>query len=517
MASLPTWLKDAIFYEIYPQSFLDTDSDGIGNLQGIIRKLDYIRELGCNALWLNPCFASPFADAGYDVADYCRIAPRYGSNDDARELFEQAHRRGMHVILDLVPGHTSMEHPWFRESLKREKNEFTHRYVWTDSVWEAPQVGNISGWLRGISSRDGACAVNFFSAQPALNYGFCEPTESWQLPMDHPAALATGKAMEDVVRFWLDLGCDGFRVDMASSLIKNDPEHKGIVAFWQRFFASVCPDYPQAAFVSEWGDPYYSLQAGFHMDFLLHFGPSHYLDLFREKPYFAQNGGGDVSRFVETYRMNMEKTNGLGLMCLPSGNHDMVRLAHTLTDGERRLAFAFLLSMPGAPFLYYGDEIGMRYLPEVESVEGGYFRTGSRSPMQWDGSVTAGFSAAPPDTYYIPLDPDPARPNVRDAMADKDSLWWEIHRLIDLRRAHSALGVEGGIEFLYAEKEKAPFVYLRSSPEERILVAINPTAEETSVNLPLENGTPLYAVGGQAILAGGRLTVPAGSASFLSL
>ena len=119
---MPTWLDNAIFYEIYPQSFLDTNGDGIGDFQGIIRKLDYIRELGCNAVWLNPCFLSPFSDAGYAVADYCKAAPRYGSNEDLKELFQAAHERGMHVTLDLVPGHTSIEHPWFQASLRPEEN-----------------------------------------------------------------------------------------------------------------------------------------------------------------------------------------------------------------------------------------------------------------------------------------------------------------------------------------------------------------------------------------------------------
>ena len=118
---MPKWLDNAVFYEIYPQSFLDTNADGIGDFQGIINKLDYIRELGCNALWINPCFLSPFGDAGYDVADYYRAAPRYGTNEDLKRLFAEAHKRGMHVLLDLVPGHTSVEHEWFRESMKAER------------------------------------------------------------------------------------------------------------------------------------------------------------------------------------------------------------------------------------------------------------------------------------------------------------------------------------------------------------------------------------------------------------
>lgn len=152
------WLDNAIFYEIYPQSFLDTNGDGIGDFQGIIEKLDYIKELGCNAIWMNPCFASPFGDAGYDVADYYQAAPRYGTNADLKRLFNEVHKRNMHILLDLVPGHTSVAHPWFKESCKADRNEFTDRYIWTDSTWG--QLENM-GSLCGISEREGSVIVNF--------------------------------------------------------------------------------------------------------------------------------------------------------------------------------------------------------------------------------------------------------------------------------------------------------------------------------------------------------------------
>lgn len=356
------WLDNAVFYEIYPQSFNDTNADGIGDFQGIIEKLDYIKELGCNAIWINPCFLSPFGDAGYDVADYCRVAPRYGTNEDLKRVFEEAHKRDMHVLLDLVPGHTSVEHPWFKESMKADRNEFTDRYVWTNNVWEAPEG---MGSLRGISERDGACAINFFSNQPALNYGFYQPDpeKPWQQSFDDEGPQATLAAMEDVMRFWLNMGCDGFRVDMAGSLVKNDQEGKGTIRLWQQVRKFLDAEFPDAAMVSEWGEPDKSLQGGFHMDFLLHFGPSHYNDLFRcDEPFFSKRGKGDISEFVETYKTNYNKTAQKGLICIPSGNHDMDRLARRLQGDELKIAFAFLLSMPGAPFIYYGDEIGMRYV-----------------------------------------------------------------------------------------------------------------------------------------------------------
>lgn len=472
MAKRPEWLDNAVFYEIYPQSFKDTDGDGIGNIGGITEKLGYIKELGCTALWLNPCFESPFGDAGYDVSDYCKVAPRYGTSEDLVQLFEEAHRLGLHVILDLVPGHTSWEHKWFRESMKAEKNEFTDRYVWTDSIWEEPAG---YGSLRGISDRDGSCMVNFFTHQPALNYGFYKPERPWQQPMDSPGALATREAMKDVMRFWLSRGCDGFRVDMAGSLVKNDPEGKGTIYLWQDIRGFLDEEFPQAVMVSEWGEPDKSLQGGFHMDFLLHFGPSHYNDLFRcEKPFFG--GEGDASVFVSKYLDSYEKSERKGLICIPSGNHDMDRLARHIKGERRKLAFAFLLSMPGAPYIYYGDEIGMNYVEGLTSVEGGYGRTGSRSPMQWDSSANAGFSTAPAEKLYIPVDPSPERPTAEAQTSDETSLRSEVKKLIAVRQSHKPLQSLGEIEFLIDGAPGKPLAYIRSLDGERILIVINPTA-----------------------------------------
>lgn len=503
----PQWLDNAIFYEIYPQSFNDTNADGIGDFQGIIEKLDYICNLGCNALWINPCFKSPFGDAGYDVADFYSVAPRYGTNEDLRRLFDEAHRRDMHVLLDLVPGHTSVEHPWFKESMKAERNEYTDRYVWTDSVWEEPQG---IGCIRGISERDGSCAINFFSNQPALNYGFLNPTLPWQQPMDAPGPRATLEELKNIMRFWLSMGCDGFRVDMAGSLVKHDIDSRGTIRLWQEIHTFLDAEFPAAAMVSEWGEPDKSLQGGFHMDFLLHFGSSHYNDLFRcAEPFFSQRGKGDVSAFVQKYLENYEKSERKGLICIPSGNHDMDRLARSIQGDNLKIAFAFLLSMPGAPFIYYGDEIGMRYIENIPSVEGGYGRTGSRSPMQWDSSVNAGFSTAPKEKLYIRQDESADRPTAAAQMADENSLYHEIRRLIAVRQAHTALQSKGEIEFVYAEKDAYPLAYLRSSGEERILVVINPADREVSFGCAHVPQETLYRFGGEIALKDGIMTVPA--------
>ena len=506
------WLENAVFYEIYPQSFMDTDGDGIGNINGITKKLKYISELGCNAIWINPCFDSPFGDAGYDVSDYYKVAPRYGTNEDLTELFEEAHKIGIHIILDLVPGHTSWEHPWFKESMKAEKNEYTDRYIWTDSIWESPEG---YGSLRGISDRDGSCLVNFFTHQPALNYGFYKPERPWQQPMDSEGALSTRNEVKNIMRFWLSKGCDGFRVDMAGSLVKNDEDSKGTIALWQDIRSFLDKEFPEAVLVSEWGEPDRSIQAGFHMDFLLHFGPSHYNDLFRcENPFFG--GKGDASEFVKKYLESYRKADGKGFICIPSGNHDMDRLAKYVQGDLAKMAFAFLLSMPGAPYIYYGDEIGMRYVEGLKSVEGGYNRTGSRSPMQWNKGLNAGFSEKENGGLYVPIDPDPNRPNVEDQLKDTESLLNEVIKLINVRQSYKALRSSGGIEFLCDGSYGNPLVYIRTSGEEKILVAVNPTDKDYKLACKAPEKL-IYILGEKPEADGASCVIKAGSAFFAEI
>lgn len=506
------WLDNAIFYEIYPQSFKDSNADGIGDFKGIIEKLDYIRELGCNALWINPCFESPFGDAGYDVSDYCSVAARYGTNDDLKQIFTEAHNRNMHVLLDLVPGHTSVEHKWFKESMKAKRNEYSDRYIWTDSIWEEPEG---IGCIRGISDRDGSCAVNFFSHQPALNYGFYKIERPWQQSMNDEGPRKTLEAMKDVMRFWLNMGCDGFRVDMAGSLVKNDEDGKGTIKLWQNIREFLEQEFPDAAMVSEWGEPDKSLLGGFHMDFLLHFGPSHYNDLFRcNEPYFSSRGKGDIYEFVNRYKESYEKSQRKGLICIPSGNHDMDRLARRLNVNELKIAFAFLLSMPGAPFIYYGDEIGMKYIENLDSVEGGYDRTGSRSPMQWDNTTNAGFSCASPDKLYIPIDKSEARPTVKQQISDDNSLYNEIRKLINIRQSNKSLQSKGEIEFIFAEKNKYPLAYTRELDNEKILVVINPSDREQNFCCDMIPRKTVYSFGGEISNSNGRLIIPKTSAGF---
>ncbi|MBE7090425.1 MAG: glycosylase [Clostridiales bacterium] len=511
-------LKNAIFYEIYPQSFLDTNGDGIGDFNGIIQKLDYIKDLGFTAIWMNPCFDSPFTDAGYDVRDYYKVAPRYGTNDDLKNLFSEAHKRGLSVILDLVPGHTSYDCEWFKKSMLAEKNEYTDRYVWTDCITTLFQnVSGINGCLRGISDRDGCCAVNFFSTQPALNYGFANPSESWQCAVDSEAALSTRAEMLNVMRFWLSLGCDGFRVDMASSLVKNDYDHAATIRLWQEVFAVIRKEFPEAVFVSEWGEPKKSLLAGFDMDFLLHFGPSHYSEMFHMKdPFFSPNGQGKAKEFfinyLDCYRQTKEYH---GLMSLPSGNHDMERLSYFCDETQMKLVYAFMFSMPGIPFVYYGDEIGMRYVPNLTSVEGGFFRTGARTPMQWNNEKNAGFSTASPEKLYVTQDADMNRPTVEKQLKDSNSILSEVKRLIAIRRANEVLQETADFELI---SDDIPLLYTRTLGEEKVLVAINPSETERVVPVKgIKQAEVIYAVGQQANVESEILTLPAFSATYLSV
>ncbi len=490
MGRLPAWLENAVFYEIYPQSFQDSNGDGIGDIPGMIARLDYVASLGCNAIWVNPWYDSPFGDAGYDVRDYKKIAPRYGTNEDAKRFFDEVHARGMHVLIDLVPGHTSIDHPWFLQSEKAEKNEFSDRYIWSDSVWEATDLP----CLRGISDRDGAAAVNFFSNQPALNYGYARRTRPWMMPPDSPAALATREAIKDVMRFWLDLGADGFRVDMAASLVKADEDSAETIKLWQDFRAFLDKEYPHCAMVSEWGVPAKSIEGGFHMDFMLHFGPPAYTSLFRsEHPFFSREGKGDIRIFLDAYLSDLSSTQKKGLICIPSGNHDMPRLARGRDVRDLKICFAFLLTMAGAPFIYYGDEIGMRYLEGLTSVEGGYDRTGSRSPMQWEKKEGFGFTSA--KTSYIPFDKSEDAPSVEEQSVNSDSLLAAVKELLALRAAHKALQSFGEFVPVFAQKERYPFAYERRAAGENILVVLNPADREECAAFDC-SGKVLWSVGG---------------------
>lgn len=477
----PSWLENAVFYNIYPQSFYDSNADGIGDLNGIREKLPYIHDMGFTALWLNPFYESPFRDAGYDVTDYYKVAPRYGTNDDFRALCESAHQLGMKVCIDIVPGHTSLECKWFQESAKPEKNEYTNRYIWTDKWTKA--YGDMC--IGGYSQRNGMYMKNFFYCQPAINYGFAQIDDpSWQLPPDHPDCLANRQELVSVMQYWMSLGADGFRVDMASYLIKNDPDCSANQALWREIRKLFDAEYPECALISEWSQPSRAIPAGFHIDFMIHMNLAGYTKLFRAEPghnfderydgrsYFNRDGNGSIEEFLQDYLQEYDATKGKGYIAIPTGNHDIPRISYGRSQPELEVAYAFLLTMPGVPFVYYGDEIGMPYRADIPSKEGGFNRTGSRTPMQWADGKNAGFSEADTDKLYLPVDEHGV--NVSAQMSDENSLLHTMKKLIALRKSSPALCADGEIEFVNRRHNGYPLVYRRWLGRDEFLICINP-------------------------------------------
>lgn len=519
----PAWARDAVFYEIYPQTFYDSNADGIGDLPGIIEKLDYVKSLGVSAIWLNPFYASSFRDAGYDITDFYSVAKRYGTNADARRLFAEAHKRGLRVIIDFVPGHTSIDHPWFKESAKATKNRYTNWYIWTDRTWFSGIDRNKYTFIQGYSERDGCYLANFFWHQPALNYGFAhpDPKQPWQLSVNNPDVLAMEAEMEKVMRFWLGLGCDGFRVDMAGSLIKGDDDG-ACAKYWRGVRAHLKKDYPDLFMVSEWSNPIDALNGGFNADFL-HWIPQ-YPSLFEgeagKPPFFSAAGGGDITNFLGAYMRQYEATKTKGFISLPFANHDLPRIHRDgRTQKDVEIIYAFELTMPGVPFLYYGDEIGMRQLYGLPCTEGSYgTRAGARTPMQWSPGPNLGFSDASPARLYRAVDPSPDAPTVEAEEKAPHSLLQQVRALIALRRNEPALLAQADFTPLYAHKASYPFVYLRSLGKKRILVALNPADAPVKISfkLPVGNKAPTLLAGQDSRLtaAGTQANLAMQGASF---
>ncbi len=508
----PSWLRDAVFYQVYPQSFCDSNGDGIGDLPGLISRLDYLQSLGCNALWLNPVFESPFKDAGYDVSDFRKVAPRYGTNADLKHLFKEAHKRGLRVVLDLVAGHSSDQHPWFQASASPKRNRHSDTYIWTDSVWSTfTEPRPLPG-----QQRDGCYLPNFFPCQPSLNYGYAkpDPAKPWQQPMNAPGPRSVLRELRNIMAFWLDAGCDGFRVDMASSLVKGDADGSGIHQLWNGVRRWLDRAYPEAVLVSEWGNPSKAIPAGFHIDFMLHFGEPAYQHLCAPqvsprpdapRGFFDRRGRGDIQLFLANYLRHLSATRAQGFIALPTGNHDFARFRHRRSEAELRVFLAMLLTMPGVPFLYYGDEIGLEFREGLESKEGAYSRTGTRTPMQWSSGKNRGFSSGPASALYLPVNKT-AGQDVAAQENDPDSLLNLVRSLLSLRRSQTALGNSTEFVPVYAVAGRAPFIYERSDGSSRVLVALNPTAKACSAHLAglkLADASPLFVNG--VTLAGSTL------------
>lgn len=491
------WLADAVLYEIYPQSFADSNGDGVGDLRGVIEQLDYIESLGIDAIWFNPCFASPFVDAGYDVSDYLTIAPRYGTNEDMIELVAEAGRRGIRVLLDLVAGHTSIEHAWFqRELLLDGPDPAGDRYVWCEELPATEWSSSLRGtpaWVPSPGPRAGWYLKNFYDEQPALNFGWTESSAAapWRAATDDPGPRRNRQALQDIMAFWLDRGVAGFRVDMAFSLIKDDRDRaRGRAAsteVWREIREWLDVTYPAAVIVPEGNEPRTGAPLAFHADFFLVIHEEH-ASLFdnhfagelpfheRREPFFDAAGAGSLEAFIDGWN-HAKRVDDARSVIMSTADHDFNRLCCGPRTAEQLgAALTFLFTWGSVPCLYYGDEIGMRYVPGLPDVEGaicnpGYNRAGCRTPMQWDDGPNAGFSTADPSALYLPIDPDTCRPTVATQEADLDSTLRLVRRLTSLRRTTTALRTRATIEVLHAGY---PFVYVRGGSH---VVVVNPRRE----------------------------------------
>jgi glycosidase len=494
----PEWVERAVFYQIYPQTFFDSNGDGIGDLPGIVSKLDYVKSLGVDAVWINPFFDSPFLDAGYDIRDYRRVAPRYGTNEDAKRLFAEAHRRGLKVLFDFVASYTSIEHPWFQASCRSDSNRYSNWYVWTDNMWVSEDAEFPGRFIQGYGTRNGQFMRNFFWSQPALNYGFAhpDPKKRWQLGTHHPDVTAMREEMKSVLRFWMDMGADGFRADMAGALVKGRNPDPETVAFWREVRGLLSRDYPEAFMISEWSNPKDALNGAFHADFFHWF--EGYNDLTQKESWrilngysdghswFDAEGKGNLSHFLVNYLDQYEATKGKGYISLPIGNHDLARLGNRRTAEELELIYAFGICMPGVPFIYYGNEIGMRQLDGLPQIEGAYRpRAGARTPMQWSRGKNLGFSSAPPEKLYLPVDPAADAPTVADQEADPHSLLARTRKLVWLKHVEPALSAYAEFSPLFARENAYPFVFGRASGKDAIVVALNPSGREAGAEFTL--------------------------------
>ena len=503
----PEWLNNAVFYQIYPQTFYDSNGDGIGDLEGIIEKLDYVKSLGVDGIWINPFFKSPFHDAGYDISDYYKVAPRYGTNDDAKRMFDEAEKRGLKIIFDYVVSYTSIDNPWFRESAKQEKNKYSNWYIWTNNTWLNPPDEFKNSFIKGYSRRNGQFMFNFYWNEPALNFGFEKPEEDWMLPIDHPDVLALQTELKKVLRFWMDMGASGFRADMAGALVKNanitgndqfyTTRDDGTKKFWNEIREIFNKEYPDAFMVSEWSYPEAALDGGgFHADFFHWF--SGYNDLLQKESwrilngyseghsFFDKEGKGDIANFLRSYLDQYNKTKGKGYIILPLGNHDLSRLNIKRTNEELEMIFAFSMAMPGIPFIYYGNEIGMRQLYNIPYVEGAYKpRAGARSPMQWSPGKDSGFSTADPGKLYLPVDTVADAPTVEAEEKDTNSLLNNVRRLIQIKKKEPALTAYAEFVPVYAKENAYPFIFARANGKDVILAVFNPAASEETAEFSL--------------------------------
>ena len=491
MTAARDWYKDAVFYEVHVKAFMDGNGDGVGDFAGLTERLDYLAELGVDCLWILPMYASPLRDDGYDIADFFAVHPAYGTLEDFQKFLDAAHARGLRVIADLVMNHTSDAHPWFQASRADPASPYADYYVWdaTDRRYTDARVifvdAEKSNWTWD-PQRKAYYWHRFFSHQPDLNY-------------DNPTVR---RAMLDVMRFWLDRGLDGFRCDAVPYLVERDgtscenlPETHAVL---KELRAVIDHEYGGdrllLAEANQWPEdvrPYFGDGDEFHMAFNFPLMPRLYMalrleerrpivDIYTHTPpippgcqwgLFLRNHDELTLEMVTNeerafmyyaYAQDPEMKLNLGIR----------RRLAPLVDNDRRrieLLNCLLLTLPGSPIIYYGDEIGMGdnvYLGD---------RNGVRTPMQWSSDRNAGFSTAPEGTLYLPVIADPVygyqAVNVAAQTRQPASLLSTMRRLIAARRTSPVFG-RGTIAFLRPRNQKV-LAYLRRHGRETVLIVAN--------------------------------------------
>jgi alpha-glucosidase len=493
------WWRDGVIYQIYPRSFADSNGDGLGDLPGIIARLDYLADLGIDAIWLSPFYPTPDKDFGYDISNYVDVDPRFGSLADFDRLVKEAHRRGIRLVLDMVLNHTSDQHAWFLESRSSRDNPKRDWYIWraAPNNWQASFGGQ--AWEYDPATNEYYLHM-FTKEQPDVN---------WRNPQVRTAML-------DVFRFWMERGADGFRLDVFNAYFKHadlpdNPPKLGLRGFDRQRHIHDMDQPEMAPFLHEMrtlldsyperyavGETYIAtpqktvsfcgpdkLHAAFSFDFT---------SMNLSYPW-------NPRWIMEQVRKREATFNAAGVWpTTVMSNHDLPRAASRYAKGEDDsqpfLAMTLLLTLRGTPFMYYGEEIGMRDISlrrgEILDPPGKKYwpiykgRDGCRSPMQWDDSLYAGFSHPQPSSQasgkpWLPVHPDFTRRNVAVQQANPDSLFNFTKRLLALRKKTPAL-VRGN--FVPLETPGGMLAYLRQTEEQTILVALNFSGRGVRFALP---------------------------------
>lgn len=487
------WIQTSVLYQIYPRSFYDSDSNGVGDLAGITAKLDYLRDLGIGAIWISPFYPSPMADFGYDISSYTDVDPIFGSLDDFNALLAAAHDRDIRVMIDFVPNHTSDEHPWFVESKSSRNNPKRDWYVWRD---KQPDGSLPNNWLAHFGgpawTLDEATGQyylhSFLAKQPDLNW-------------DNPEVRA---AMANAVRYWMELGVDGLRVDAVNWLSKDpqmrddpiDPNYTGANPYKTLLhtYSSMGPHLYEylrdiEAVIKDFDDRFMIVES--YPDIIG--DQSHYLSFYRELDpsaaaafnFEAISLPWDPAVFRASLGAFIPKLRPGDTAVYSFGNHDRQRLASRFGKEHTRTAAVLLLTLPGAPIIYYGDEIGMHDVAiptdkiqdpfEVNNPGHGFGRDPVRTPMQWTDGKNAGFSAVDP---WLPVSADYVTNNVALDQTNPRALLHLYRQLLRLRSSTPALQ-NGTFELIDLHPDV--LAYRREHDNQMVVVALNFSSQPVEI------------------------------------